>query len=84
MVEVSARTGEGIGELLQAIAEALPESEHEVTVLLPYERGDLVSRIHQEGRILSEEHTASGTVLHAWVSPELAGQLDRYATVAHS
>ena len=82
MVEVSARTGEGIGELLQAIAEALPESEHEVTVLLPYERGDLVSRIHQEGRILSEEHTASGTVLHAWVSPELAGQLDRYATVA--
>lgn len=82
MIEVSAHTGEGIDELMQAIAETLPESEHEVTVLLPYHRGDLVSRVHQEGRILSEEYTESGTVLHAWVSPELAGQLDQYATVA--
>ncbi|WP_248591882.1 GTPase HflX [Thermobifida alba] len=81
-VEVSAHTGEGIPELLRAIAEALPEFEREVSVLLPYDRGDLVSRVHQEGRILSEEYTGEGTALHAWVPPLLAGQLDQYATVA--
>ncbi|KUP98449.1 GTPase HflX [Thermobifida cellulosilytica] len=77
-VEVSARTGEGIQELLQAIAGALPELGCEVSVLLPYERGDLVSRVHQEGRIISEQYTDEGTVLSAWVPQELAGQLDRY------
>ncbi|WP_243597584.1 GTPase HflX [Thermobifida halotolerans] len=79
-VEVSAHTGAGVDALLRAIAGALPTFDREVSVLLPYDRGDLVSRVHQEGRILSEEHTGEGTALHAWVPPLLAGQLDRYVT----
>jgi GTP-binding protein HflX len=49
-------------------------------VLLPYDRGDLVSRVHGSGsEILSEEHTADGTLLAARVGPDLAGVLSRYA-----
>ncbi|WP_133741735.1 GTPase HflX [Actinorugispora endophytica] len=81
-VEVSARTGEGIDELIRAVTEALPVLDREVVVLVPYERGDLVSRVYQEGRILKEEHTGDGTALHAWVPQMLANQLDEYATAA--
>ncbi|MDA2812100.1 GTPase HflX [Nocardiopsis sp. RSe5-2] len=77
-VEVSARTGEGVDDVIAAVAAALPELQHEVRVLVPYDRGDLVSRVHQEGRIVSEEHTGEGTALHAWVPPLLAGKLRDY------
>ncbi|WP_017571716.1 GTPase HflX [Nocardiopsis halotolerans] len=78
MIEVSARTGEGVPELVTALAEALPELAYEVRVLVPYSRGDLVARVHEEGRILSEEHTAEGTAIHAFVPELLAGKLDQY------
>jgi GTP-binding protein HflX len=78
MVEVSARTGEGIPALVEAIAAALPELAHEVRALVPYSRGDLIARIHEEGRILSEEHTGEGTAIHAFVPALLAGKLDEY------
>jgi GTP-binding protein HflX len=51
-------------------------------VLLPYGRGDLVSRIHQEGEVLTEEHVAEGTVVRARVKAALAGELSAYAVVA--
>ncbi|GLU46392.1 GTPase HflX [Nocardiopsis ansamitocini] len=79
-VEVSARTGQGIDELIDSISGALPQLEREVRALVPYQRGDLVSRVYEEGRILSEKHTESGTALHAWVPEMLANQLDEYAT----
>ncbi|HLS39878.1 MAG TPA: GTPase HflX [Ornithinicoccus sp.] len=79
LVVVSARTGEGIEELRRAIEEDLPRPEVRVEVLLPYERGDLVSRIHAEGEVLAEEHTGEGTRVAARVSPELHGALAEYA-----
>nr|WP_233515405.1 GTPase HflX [Marinitenerispora sediminis] len=80
-IEVSAHTGAGVEELVAAIAEALPRLDHEVRVVVPYERGDLVSRVHEEGRIITEEHTGEGTALRAYVPEALAGQLDAF-TVA--
>ena len=82
MVEVSARTGTGVPELVTALADALPELAHEVRVKVPYSRGDLVARVHEEGRILAEEHTASGTELHAFVPQALAGRLEEFALTA--
>ncbi|WP_046472296.1 GTPase HflX [Allosalinactinospora lopnorensis] len=78
-VEVSARTGAGVEELVETISGALPNLTREVRVMLPYERGDLVSRVHEEGHILEEEHTGDGTAMHAWVPDLLAGKLDEYA-----
>jgi GTPase len=76
---VSARTGRGIPELLDAIEDRLPRPSVEVHVLVPYDRGDLVSRVHDSGEITTEEHTADGTLLDARVSSDLAGVLSRYA-----
>ncbi|GHC96943.1 GTPase HflX [Nocardiopsis terrae] len=78
LVEVSARTGQGVSELVTALAEALPELAKEVHALVPYSRGDLVAKVHEDGRILSEEHTGEGTALHAFVPALLAAKLDEY------
>ena len=77
---VSARTGEGVPELLARIEERLPRPSVEVRALVPYARGDLIDRIHNAGEFLSAEHTASGTLVVARVNADLAGELARFAT----
>jgi GTPase len=74
-VVVSARTGDGLPDLLAAVEAALPGRDTEVTALVPYGRGDLVARAHEEGEVLALAHRAGGTQLTARVSPELAAQL---------
>lgn len=72
---VSARTGEGIDELRELIAEHLPRPAVEVDVVVPYTRGDLISRAHATGQVISEEHLAEGTRLVARVDEALAAEL---------
>ncbi len=79
-VFVSARTGEGLDELRARLEQRLPRPELEVEALLPYDRGDLINRIHQAGEFLATEHTAEGTLVRVRVNPDLAGELARYAT----
>ncbi|MBB6475100.1 GTP-binding protein HflX [Sphaerisporangium rubeum] len=78
-VVVSARTGAGIAELIEVIQRELPRLDHEVRMLVPYDRGDLVARAHEEGEVLSVDHTGDGTVLHARVPSMLHAELDRVA-----
>lgn len=75
---VSARTGRGIEDLARAVAEALPRPEVEVHVVVPYERGDLVDRIHRTGRIQELSHTPDGTEVRAFVRPALADELSEF------
>ncbi|RNL65418.1 GTPase HflX [Nocardioides marmoriginsengisoli] len=77
-VVCSAKTGEGIAEVLAAIEDDLPRPAIEVRLLLPYSRGDLVSRLHDKAEVLATEHTADGTLVHARVSEALAGELELY------
>ncbi|MGR6922675.1 GTPase HflX [[Actinomadura] parvosata] len=76
-IVVSARTGKGIPALMQLIEERLPRLDHEVHLLVPYERGDLISRAHKEGEVLSVDHVEDGTILHARVLPSLSQELLR-------
>ncbi len=76
---VSARTGEGIDELRDHLGEILAWPEAEVDVLVPYTRGDLVARIHTEGRISKSSHEADGTRVEARVPTALASVLTEYA-----
>jgi GTP-binding protein HflX len=78
-VVVSARTGLGIEELRTIVEGRLPRPEIEVHALLPYDRGDLMNRIHQEGEFVSTEHNGSGSLVVARVNPSLAGELAPYA-----
>jgi GTPase len=78
-VWVSARTGEGIDELRRLVAERLPHPDVDVEVLVPYDRGDLVARMHRDGEVLTETHEAAGTHLTARVDGALASALADYA-----
>ncbi|WP_028708316.1 GTPase HflX [Propionicicella superfundia] len=78
-VPVSCRTGEGLDELRRAIDARLPRPLVEIDALVPYERGDLINRIHQSGELLTQDHGATGTRLTARVHPDLAADLEPYA-----
>ena len=78
---ISVHTGAGIEALINAIEASLPRPKVEVRTLIPYNRGDLVSRIHEEGEILREEHLAEGTSLHARVDGALAHLLEKFVRV---
>ena len=83
-VVVSAHTGDGTDELLREIDRLLPRHDTEVVVTVPYDRGDLVSRAHQEGEVLAVRHGTEGTELTARVPPGLAAELGRLAASAAS
>jgi GTP-binding protein HflX len=67
----SARTGEGIDEILAAISEMLPDPSLEIEIVVPYDRGDLISLLHEKGRVLSTEYVEDGTLVHARISSDL-------------
>lgn len=77
-IAVSARTGQGIEELLALIDAELPRPAVEVEALVPYTRGGLIARAHADGEVISEEHTPEGTLLKARVHEELAAELAPY------
>ncbi|WP_328527434.1 GTPase HflX [Nocardioides sp. NBC_00368] len=77
-VAVSAKTGEGIDAAIKAVETDLPRPGVEFSALVPYERGDLVNRIHQHGEIDHLEHTAEGTVVKGRANADLAGELAAY------
>ena len=77
-IVVSARTGRGLAALRDLIADELPRPDIDVKAVIPYDRGDLVSRLHQQSEVLSTEHREDGTFLHAKVHPPLLRELNAY------
>ncbi|RLP94371.1 MULTISPECIES: GTPase HflX [unclassified Micromonospora] len=76
---VSAHTGRGVDGLRAAIEERLPRPAVEVRAVLPYDRGDLVARVHRTGEVLSTAHLPEGTLLHVRVGEALAAELAPFA-----
>ncbi|WP_336711705.1 GTPase HflX [Arthrobacter sp. USHLN218] len=78
-VVVSARTGQGIPELLQAISDGIPRPTVKLELLIPYDRGDVVSRLHSpDAEILSMNHGEEGTELEVMVREGLAAELEAF------
>jgi GTP-binding protein HflX len=80
-IPVSAKTGEGLDHLRDAIEEALPDSDRLVRVSVPYARADLIARAYAAGEVTRVEHGDEGTLLEAKVPPELAADLERFAVI---
>ena len=78
-VFVSARTGEGIDGLRRRMGELAAPTDTAVDVVIPYDRGDLVARLHAGGRVQQEEHNADGTRIRARVPVALAASLREFA-----
>lgn len=75
---VSARTGEGIEGLVGAIAQAASAADTKLDVLIPYQRGDLVSLAHERCHIISESHGEAGTRLQLLVAPAFVSTFFSY------
>jgi GTP-binding protein HflX len=79
-VFVSARTGQGLDRLSARMSELVESTDTTVDVTIPYDRGDLVARVHSEGRIDATDHTTDGTRIKARVPVALAAGLREFAT----
>ena len=76
-VRVSAKTGEGMDRLLEAIEDHLPAFQR-VRLLLPFAMAGLADRIHRSGEVESEEFTDGGRILTARVPQSLAATVRDY------
>ena len=83
VVEISAATGAGMEDLLQAIENALGHSRHHVTVTLPYSMGGMVDTLHSGAQVLHVEYTGDGIVVETILDPILYGKLKDYVTKEH-
>ncbi len=63
-VLVSARTGEGIEELLGTVGDRLRAGDRVVELVIPWARGDVLAAVHREGEIVGEEAGDAATRLH--------------------
>jgi len=63
-VVVSARTGEGIDDLLHALGTQLRVADRVVELVVPFERGDVLAAVHREGEVVDESHGEGATVVH--------------------
>lgn len=80
VVKMSAATGEGMEQLLNAIETALGHSRHHVQVTLPYSMGGMVETLHSGAQVLSVDYTGEGIVVETILDPILYGRLKEYIT----
>jgi GTPase len=79
-VFVSAHTGDGLDQLQQRMAQLVTPTDTAVDVTIPYDRGDLVARVHADGRVDATEHNPEGTRIKARVPISLAASLTEFTT----
>jgi GTP-binding protein HflX len=80
-VFVSARTGEGVDELLARISALIPRPDIRAELLVPYDRGDVVALLHEQGTVLSTEYVEAGTRIVALVTERLEGSIRQFQTI---
>lgn len=79
-VVVSAWTGAGLEALLVAIEADLPVPQERVDVVVPFSRGDLVARVHEEGHEVEVDYLDVGAHVRAVVGSQLAAELGAVST----
>ena len=78
----SARSGEGVDEILGRISELLPVPRIELDLLIPFSRGDVVTRLHDHARVLDTRYDENGTRMHVLVGEELQAAVAEFVLAA--
>ncbi|HCG46531.1 GTPase HflX [Corynebacterium flavescens] len=78
VVYVSARTGQGVDELTSRVELFLNARDEHVRLLVPFTRGDVVSRVHAHGTVREEEYTPQGTLVDVRLPAPLALELAEF------
>ena len=77
-VLVSAKTGEGIDEMLAKISKMLAPTQIRMTVLIPYSEGGFLGEIRASGKVFSEEYTPDGVIADALIDIKLLPRAQKY------
>lgn len=77
-VRISAKTGEGVDDLLAAVERSLPVTIKRVKLLLPFSEGSVLSEIRKSGTLLSEEYVETGILATAIVDLKLLYRVKPY------
>ena len=80
VVALSARSGAGCPELLQAIERALNRARHHVVMTLPYSMGGQVETLHDNAKVIGVDYSAEGIIVEAILDDILYGRLRDYVT----
>lgn len=78
VVFVSAHTGEGIAELESRLELFLNSLDSQVNLHIPFDRGDIVARVHELGTVLKEEYDENGTSLEVRLPAQVAAELEKF------
>jgi len=75
---IAARTGAGLGRLLDAIADALSKGLVTLSLSIPYDRGEMVAAAHRLGEVIEEKHDEDGTILDVRLPGRVAGRFNDF------
>lgn len=77
-VYISAKTREGIPQLMGLLSKTLLSLLVRVSLEIPYDRSDLVSLCYESGRVLKADYTPDSIKVEAEVSRDVVGKLENY------
>jgi GTP-binding protein HflX len=77
-IKISAKTGDGLEELVKKIADMLPKSREQINLLLPYPKGGLVDVVRNYGVIATTNYTADGIELCGCVDMDKLYLVEEY------
>ena len=80
ILEISAREGLNLEKLLELIEENLPYKLKRCDYLIPYDRSDISSYLHRNGRVLEEEYRENGTFMKVEVDDEIYNKSEEFVT----
>lgn len=83
-IAVSARTGEGLPQLLQLIEKNLNRGQRHAHFLLPYAMAGYLELLHQQAQVLTCAYTDTGIAVEAVCDTILYGKLRDYVVQASS
>ncbi len=81
IVEISAKTGEGIDTLISKIEKILEKSKKRVMLRLPYDKGGLIEMLHREASVVRLDYLDDCIEIEAEMNPETYGRVRDYMPV---
>ena len=76
-LKISARSGQGLEELKEALEEILREDKQLLEGIFPYDQGGQLTVIRKYGELLEEEYREQGIYVKAFVPAELYRNLEK-------
>lgn len=77
-VEISAKSGKNMDQLMEAIAAIVPGKKRKVTLLIPFSQGKILSELHRDHTVISEEYTEHGTQITCLLDAESYAKLRNF------